>query len=320
MTIYRTAYDTFLGQSHKTDRFVEAVVNLDIHTDFLIKNSAVFIDAPKATIDYPGTVLPSVISPCTATEANMVPITFPTLVKVPAVGSVGEREFLVSDARTMIRGTSRETATVTNQRDFEFLRARTILGALWLGKGTQPIHALSSLLPAMYAFWLADKIAQRYVLDADEQVKARCVAYHFYQCLFIEPKEPDENDQRKVSIVASRLVFANPKIAMDIFAKLPHITGAAHFITVLQQVLQNPRIDDLNVGTLANLMAATWYQEGKEQAVVAIEHPPTFCAMVYSAFAQRGFRNTQLSKTLEKFKGAKGEAEVQRAISIVLNG
>lgn len=320
MTIKRTAYDTFIGQSHRnTERFAKQVVELDITTGFLLKNAHTLVLAPKDSIDYVNPIFPTVITPVLASENNIVPITFPTLVTVPSVGEVSEMTFLVSDARNYLRGKSLEEVQVTNMRDFAFLRARTILGAIWAGKGTQPIRALSRYLPAMYAFWIADKIAQRFVLDPEEQMIARLIAFHFYNCLHTDNEQIDEDDMRKIATPASRLVFADPKRATALFEGLPHIQDAQRFIEVLRAQLNNPRLDDLNLGTLATLMAATWFQEGKENAVAAIEHPPTFCAMVYSAFSQRGFRDTQLSRTLEKFKGPKGEAEVSHAISALLN-
>jgi hypothetical protein len=94
------------------------------------------------------------------------------------------------------------------------------------------------------------------------------------------------------------------------------ITGIEDFVAKLKGWVKTPRLDSFNLGIFTTIMAGSWFGIGGSQAaVVAIEHPPTFAAMTYIAFDQRGFRRASFADMVTKsFKGTGGEIEILRSV------
>jgi hypothetical protein len=68
-----------------------------------------------------------------------------------------------------------------------------------------------------------------------------------------------------------------------------------------QEITDSVRLKDFNAGVLFTLLGNTWFgANAKEMIAVATEHPPTWIAMLLSAFTERTFKNSQIAKILER--------------------
>ncbi len=104
-----------------------------------------------------------------------------------------------------------------------------------------------------------------------------------------------------------------------VLSDVDSIDSVEDFVAVLQNQLSTPRLDNFNVGVLAQIMMGTWFGfNGRELAVAAIEHPPTFAAMLYMSFAQNSYRKAGLAQVSEAFKGSRGGAEFVRNMQLQL--
>ena len=73
--------------------------------------------------------------------------------------------------------------------------------------------------------------------------------------------------------------------------------------------------------SLVTIISGSWFGIGGQQAAcVAMEHPPTFAAMTYIAFDQRGYRRSTFADMVTKsFKGTGGEVEIVRSVNRIFD-
>lgn len=334
MTIAITAYDTFIGSSAITPKLVHAIEDAQYPGNILTTNAADYLsgDTPYVPADQtfiskmshtPIGVSAGLVTHTDPKEAMIPSFAYPMFVISPLQdkGSDYRRACLVGDARPFMRAqkVTSSGCVVVNQMEFELLRVLIRCGMYWLERGPQNLLAISPILPAAYARWLGDTITRRFELDLTQRQIARLICAYFFLCCFTNEKEL--NGQHRAAMAAQACRAANVPINEfeHILRDLGVITSAADFTLVLKKCLQTPRLDEFNTGLLSMIVQGTWFGfNGRELAVAAIEHPPTFASMLYMAFAQNGYRKAGLAVTSDNFKGAKGGAEFVRNMQLQL--
>lgn len=316
MTIYNTAYDTFIGRPLLIKATQEALQDIQVSKGGLEFNYASYTHLKAFD---PSQMAAAIITPGTTAESAVPVFYHPMPVTVPVLGGSKEQHFLVGDARSFM-GKNRSTGVmhVANTMEFEFLQARVGLGTLWLTDGPQMLRFLSPMIQSIFASWLSENITRRFALDMGQQMRLQVLAGWFYQCLFTEEEEYDNTMINRMAVPLAKAVKAPVSEATSILTQIGHITSVDDFVNKVRIVLDNPRLENFNSGVLATIISGTWFGVGgKEVACAALEHPPTFMAMVYIGLAQRGFKNAPLTNIIERYKGPKGGDDFLRAVKRV---
>jgi hypothetical protein len=104
-------------------------------------------------------------------------------------------------------------------------------------------------------------------------------------------------------------------MVFEILDKISSLSNLKDLVDSIKTCTENPRLDDLNVGIIISVISGTWFgTNGKAIVSAALEHPPTWVTLLYSAFTERSFKNSGLSKVVDKYRGNKGEVEFTRAM------
>lgn len=323
MTIFRTAHQTRLDSASIIDRQVNACMDMQVVDQRLTNNFYALAQKrtaaeSQANSDIPDrTVRIALITPKTTGEQQMPQSFHPFEVKMPSLGSAPGYTMLVGDVRAFTKSAGSHSVQVINSMEFEFMLARLILGAHWLFYGPRDVYHISSALVKIYSSWVSNNITRRFALDLQEQSQIRILAAHFYQCLHSDRQEIAVEDQRATCAVLARHLNVGVN---DVEAAVEYagvITGLEDFVSKVKGWVKTPRLENFNVGTLATIISGSWFGVGGAQAAaVALEHPPTFVAMTYIAFDQRGYRRSSFADMVTKsFKGASGEVEIVRSIN-----
>lgn len=320
MTIFRTAHDTRTDRASIIDRHVDACVTLEGVEGRLTHNAMRLPStgggsANLAASKEPGTVRIGIVTPLTVPETQMLPFFHPLEVKFPALGDKPAYTLLVGDARPFLKRAGERELMVTNAMELEFLTTRLALTAEWLANGPLNIYRISATMVKIYSSWIANRLTSVYALDLQEQAHIRIIAAHFFQCLHSERSEIVPENHRATAAVLSRQLNVSTNEVDSVIEHCGVVTDIDDFVVKLKSLLNTPRLTNLNTGTLVTLMSGTWFGVGGAQSAgVAIEHPPTFAAMVYLSFDQRGYRRAGLAEVAKSFKGAQGEVEIVRSI------
>lgn len=327
MTVFRTAHQTRFASAEVLDKQINACMDMQVIDQRLTNNflqlpRGIRSSEPQSTPDAPdGSIRIGIVTPKTLGEQQLPQTFHPFEVKVPVLGSAPAYSVLVGDARPFLKLVNKREVQVINSMELEFMVTRLILGAHWLKNGPRDIYHLSSSLVKIYSSWVANHITRRFALDLQEQMHVRILAAHFYQCLHSDRDEIEQDDKRATAAVLARHLSVNVNDVEAVIEYAGVITGLEDFVAKLKGWVKTPRLDNFNIGTFASIMFGSWFGVGGSQAAaIALEHPPTFAAMTYIAFDQRGYRRSTFADMVTKsFKGAAGEVEIVRAVNRIFD-
>ena len=315
MTIFNTAYETTTGAGFKSnyDNIIKQLqmgiikVNFTDNNRRIVKEDFGDCKNPAATV----------LTNLTPEEATIPGFPFPILFNSPTKDKESN-SYVVFDGRSFITGSNLDAVGQLNVRlssEYNLNKALTILTAYWCTGKYNDFKFLSKTPTAAYASLIAESIARRFGLDPKDQLIISIVAAAFYSNLFNEQTTLTEN--QKIAMVPNIVgaTFSRSDLVFEVLDKITDLSNLKDMIDGIKIATENPRLDDLNVGVLITIISGNWFgTNGKALISVAMEHPPTWVTLLYSAFTERSFKNSGLSKIVDKYRSNKGEIEFARAM------
>jgi hypothetical protein len=280
MTINKTAYNTTACIGYRQDKIAEAIK--------IAYYSGAYDNVPDYNIR---TIIGGM------SESNNIPVfAHPILVELDK-----EEEMFIDVRSFGSFNKDQQDFKITNPIDHSLLLARAKLNYIWVHDDVTYLRNISLAPMAIYAAWISEAIAKRYALDAREQLTIGILAAIFYNSQFINADELDERDKLRTINTVSRALRASAQDVIYIIDKVSVMKNVFDFCMRAQEITDSVRLKDFNAGVLFTLLGNTWFgANAKEMIAVATEHPPTWIAMLLSAFTERTFKNSQIAKILER--------------------
>lgn len=202
---------------------------------------------------------------------------------------------------------------VSNIRDlssYNFCKSRAILNMLWVTGQQVKIRNNLSFAGAVYSVLLSDTIARSHALDYKDQTLINILACYFYLwCFEHEDAEVDEQLIQRMAIQINRLLKIPSEMSFQVIDKVQKLNSIEDFCEAVPKVIQSERIKNFNLGALLTVVKNIWYgTNAKENIQVALEHPPTWCSIVYSALSDRTYKNSMVAQVAERI-GKRGVSE-----------
>ena len=284
--IYKTAYETTACKGFMLNRTMDALRTASVFGGLRTLESDNVCQL-QASNDPATAEVPAFSHPLVFVDANKV-------------------ERIVFDARTYGRwDQQKHEFVITNQPEYALNLLRAELNAIWTFDRVEPLRDFSPIPMSVYAALISESIARRFALNPREQYMLAITAAIFYAGLFMDNAELDERDKTRVAAVVARATKANAEevfAVLDEHKRIPQ--DVAEFCTMAMEVSESVRLDTLNPGLLFAIVGGTWYgTNAKEAIAVALEHPPTWISILVSALGERGYRNSTVAKTAERFAG-----------------
>lgn len=213
----------------------------------------------------------------------------------PSTIAVDARPFGAWDAR-------QNEFRVRNHPDIGLLRLRAQLNAVWLADGAALLRDVSPLALGQYAEFLSKNVTRRFALNPREAQDLTILAGWFYlSCHTNDTVLHDRDRQRFVQSIAR----ATRVSAEEIFQLTDQVDGpirsVAEFCRLMEPITQSVRLRDINVGVLYQMLTGSWFGTNAAEIVtVAIEHPPTWVALLATAIGERTFKKSGLTQQVER--------------------
>jgi hypothetical protein len=190
---------------------------------------------------------------------------------------------------------------------------------LWVKENPLWLRDVSQAPMALFASWVSENVAKRFALDPREQFRLGILAAIFYTSQFSDAVELDEREKLRIIGAVTRALRASAQDVMDIFDKVSVVNNVFEFCSHAEAVTESIRMKELNVGVLYTILGGTWFgANAKEMVAVALEHPPTWIGILLSAFTERSFKNSQLSKLADRGSNKKaGEDFVVAVLNLL---
>jgi len=201
------------------------------------------------------------------------------------------------------------SAAISSQVEYNFARSRAILNIEWLEGDVEALKINLYFSTMMFGRWMADILARAYALNPMDQLIIAITASYYYQSLFTDETDYDEETLQKWQIHTSKVTAADAKTVNKVFEKMPMMKGVDTFVEGVKATTDNIRLKDLNVLTLLTLLKNSWYgTNSKDIIAVATEHPPTWMAIIHAALEERSYRQSLIYKIAERV-GKRGIAD-----------
>lgn len=242
-----------------------------------------------------------------SSEADIPPFTHPILVL-----DTQHNKMLVTDMRYYVKAGTHPSdipQNIRNLTEYNFAKARAILNLLWVTERVDEVRNKLWFAGVVYGKLISQIIGKTFSLDYRDQTIVEIVTHYFYQSLFSKESEFDEEERQRMATHTIKATKAPAELVFEVFDKIGAIKDVNDYCKVITTVASNVRLKDFNLAVLMTIIKATWYgTNAKEIIQVAVEHPPTWCAIVYSALSERTFRNSSVYHTAE-IHGKRGASD-----------
>lgn len=301
MSIYNTGYDTTIGSG---------IVTREI--DSSIKESFIRDRTSDNHLD----IITSLnFKPVFITGSRETEMRIPFFNHPYAIENYKGLNFLCTDIRACVKNVSPHDffigdENIRNKTEFNLVKSRSVLNLAWLTDAKNQIRLSLNLAGEIFAGWLSDVLSKNFALDPKDQLNIFVASLYYYNTLFFEESYLSDEAHHSVALHTIKASRSSSQFVLDVFGRVEtyikesnySTVGVSEFCGILKHVVENVRLSGLNPGVLITLIGNSWYGlNAKEMMAVALEHPPTWCAIVHSALTERTYKHALISKVGERF-------------------
>lgn len=300
MTIFRSAYDTMACADFVMTR-TEAALEAVLHTGHL-----------QAMPDSHARELTGGAAIADAVPAFAHPIV------MKSKDSDGD---VVVDVRAYGKFDPHQGKFVVRARtDYGFATLRAKINQVWVKEAPKLLFNVSPLGMKLFASWVAENVAKKFALDPREQANLQILAAFYYYSLFMDQHEFSATDKARNAAAIIKATGINASMVLEVTEHFnAPIASVMDFCSAAREVTESVRLKDFNVGLLYAILGGTWFGgNAKEVLAVALEHPPTWLAIVAMAATDRSFKNSYITKLLERQDRRDKGQTFMRALSVTL--
>ena len=187
--------------------------------------------------------------------------------------------------------------SVRSEGDYALSVQRFILSGMWATGKHSAVYAYK-FPHLVYGEFVATSLTRKFGLHMGDQIRLKVLACLYYASLFVD--KLTQEDLEKLRIRLKNEVLAED-ILDDIFKEVDLMTSLDGFGQACYNVTGNIRLKGLDYNVLVSVFSSSWFGlNAKETILLGMDHPPTWCALVYSCLTQRSFKNSGLAKIVEQ--------------------
>lgn len=287
MTIYRTPYDTT-----QCDGFEPHVAKTQAQLKAADAMGSLCYVAPNMVLVQDGDNY----------RNNISGFTHPLVIdQLPKGGNEQKSARIAADVRPFGAWSKNQEAFIVrdkSQMDMTLLRLR--LSSIWLGEDRTYLRNISPIPVKMFASWISESLQRKFAIDPLEQMHLSILAGILYNSNFTDEKELDENEKVRLAASLGRDLGIEVKQILPILDEYSVLSSVDDFCEAAKK-LGGIRLAELNRGLLFASVAGAWFGYNyKEVLTTALEHPPTWIAVVYTAGVDRSYHRTGLSDLFKR--------------------
>lgn len=290
MPFYETCYDTTVGRIHSHSK-LELALKETLIANYSNENTL----GVQSVENYQA----AFITGLQTEEATVPNFIHPYLIK-----NFKGKNYLCTDVRafrpSMVNEYSEFEKNVKNRSEYYLNKTRTAMTLMWVAGNIKQIRSKYNFAGSVYAAWVSQAVARAYALDFSDQARITALATYFYYSLFCKT-EQDCEDALELAVIHSIKTTKLPaKELYSIFETAGQMNNISEFCERVYAVTENLRLKDFNLTMLLTLIRNSWYGlNAKEIISAALEHPPTWIAVVFATLSERTYKSSTLYKVAE---------------------
>jgi len=225
----------------------------------------------------------------------------PTFTQYINIGEPNNPNLLIDSRQYMKYDIKTGLYRINGVNDWSFQCVRMALN-LQLLKSDETIFSRLGDLPAkVFHRWVSGALITKYNLELQSQMALFVItAYYFYAMCNYELQEPDVEARTQFAPIISRITGVPPDFVLDVIETVGPLKDANDLAYAMSTKSLQGRTGELKFTDLYLLLSNSWQGvNARENVGVALEHMPTYIAMVYMGIADRSYRRTVITQRAE---------------------
>lgn len=310
MTTFNTAYETTA-----TVGFVTSKIQMAVKQAAYASETKRYDHDPLLIIEGAGTYGESV-----------PPFSHPMAIPMEIFGEK-ERPWVAVDVRAFGKyNRDQNTFVPTNRIEYNMAVLRGRLNLVWIDREKEILRDISQMPMAVFSSWISENVQRRFALEPFEQFQLAILAGIYYYSLFHNETKLEERDKMRITNAIARNLRCQVNDVLKVVDQIDVIPNLTAFCEQAGEIVSPIRLKQLNPAVLITIIGGTWQASGgnhRELLAVALEHPPTWIAILMAACSERYYHNTQLAKLCERYTrtdiGKHFTAAVSRMMDLTSN-
>ncbi len=236
-------------------------------------------------------------------------------------GDRNNKPEIVIDCRGYVK-TDRSSGAryIANASEYEFNMDRAILQLFWQKYTKSDLLRVGDLPGITFTNWISRTIAGKLGFDPEQQMILTVVCAYYYTNLFYEQVEYDDQVKTKSAQIIARWTRIPVARIFEIIDPLEYLANIKEFVGAIHKSIESPRVEPIDVGFLYALLGSGWFSTSRETVCVALEHPPTFIALIKASMESRSYRSATIAKVaLMAVKGG-NDKDFLNGLAFLLKG
>lgn len=241
----------------------------------------------------------------TASSKEIPPFAHPITIKADERSL--EDDYIVIDVRGFMRVDSLGQYTITAKSDYDFITMRAFLQKVWNDEQPNDILNCGNIQLTAWIRWVSESIAQRLGLDPVAQMRVAAIIGVYYLSLFKKDSEDIKDSMLKMATQVARASYIPVEKVIEITEHLEPMLNVTDLCSTLAKAGETIRLEKFNPALLYGILCSGWFgANAREVVAAAIEHPPTWSALVFMSLTNRGYRNCAIARYVDSAN--KGDA------------
>jgi hypothetical protein len=268
-------YDTAQGQMYQVDKIVTQLTKAQI-------------DLPFPEVETPGGNTVKNLHFVTPSDDHEDVKGFTQFVNL----GTDQEPKLVLDGRPYMRWDRRtDTYRLTAENDWMFQSVRGALTLRAMKSGAAVFDRLGDIPLITFVKWITRALVGKFNLEEGPELKISVVAAFYFLAMSDEAIATDPEARMAVVKIVNRVTKVDYRTIGEISDNIKSLKTLSDLAKEVSTGLNIIRLGDLKAGDIWVLVASSFQGvNNRENVGVALEHLPTFIAMVYVALADKSYR------------------------------
>lgn len=207
---------------------------------------------------------------------------------------------------------------ISTSYGWNFMLLRGRLTDMWVNGGVDTLKSVGAFPLVMFSKWITTSVTNKLMLDPQTQLKLSALSGYFYLSLFGDEATHTVN---QVAAHISRHCHVDLNTATAVIEQAGEVNTVEKFCEALERVTEDVRLKGFDPAILYTVLSWTWFGgNDKSVPVVALEHPPTWMAMLFSAVSEAIYNKTGLLKLMDRGDLKKQSSDFQLSLVSALKG
>lgn len=218
-----------------------------------------------------------------------------------------ERPRLVVDSRQYMKFDERTGVTrLIAANDWQLQCIRVGLTLKLMEEGQAGLARMTDFPIKVFMDWVSGTLVQRYTLRPESEMILRVICVLYYQAMLLpELREPSHDRLRAASLISDLTRVPLDTVLMlvdpDVEGSIGTLNDANDFARELSTKSRALAMGTLKFADLHTLLKASWFGANAQENVgIALEHLPTWLAILYTACSDRSYRKSKITERAER--------------------